>query len=161
MRVKIDLTKLIYGPLNHLPIDTKIMIPTELLKDTDIISISDVKVTGGIFKEEETYNLNVVISGTMILPCARTLKDVAYPFSIEIDEIIDENDDYSLDIVQNRVDIFPIIWQYILADVPLRVLHPDASLKSVTGDGWRLVTEDEQGKVINPKLAKLKEYEEE
>ncbi|MEE0699998.1 MAG: DUF177 domain-containing protein [Bacilli bacterium] len=161
MGMKIDLTKLIYGPLNQLPIDTEITIPMDLLKDTDIREITKVRVIGDISSNNEEYNLNVVISGTMILPCARTLKDVTYPFSIEIDEIIGEGENYSLDIVQNRVDIFPIIWQYILADVPLRVLHPDASDEPVSGDGWRLVNEDDRGEVINPRLAKLKEYQEE
>ena len=43
-------------------------------------------------------------------------------------------------------------------DVPLRVLAPDASDEPVEGDGWRLITEDTNEEVIDPRLAKLKDY---
>lgn len=129
-----------------------------MLKNTDIRRISPVKVEGYIFNNEEDFELNITIKGTMILPCARTLKDVEYPFSSEIDEIIGENDDNSLEINQNRLDIFPIVWQNILVDVPLRVLAPDASDEPASGDGWRLITEDTNEEVIDPRLAKLKDY---
>jgi uncharacterized protein len=154
----IDLTKLIYNNLYKLPIKGEVIVPKEMLKNTDIRRISPVKVEGYIFNNEEEYELYITIKGTMILPCARTLKDVEYPFSSEIDEIIGENDDNSLEINQNRLDIFPIVWQNILVDVPLRVLAPDASDKPVEGDGWRLITEDTNEEVIDPRLAKLKDY---
>ena len=154
----IDLTKLIYNNLYKLPIKCEVIVPKEMLKNTDIRRISPVKVEGYIFNNEEEYELYITIKGTMILPCARTLKDVEYPFSSEIDEIIGENDDNSLEINQNRLDIFPIVWQNILVDVPLRVLAPDASDEPVEGDGWRLITEDTNEEVIDPRLAKLKDY---
>ena len=97
----------------------------------------------------------------MILHCARTLKDVDYPFNIEINEVIDENNDNSLEIIQNSLEIFPIIWQYILVDVPLRVLHPDALEKSLEGDGWRLITEDDKKEVIDPRLSALSKFNKE
>ena len=78
--------------------------------------------------------------------------------NIQIDEIIDENSDNSLEIIQNSLDIFPIVWQNILVDVPLRVLAPDASDEPASGDGWRLITEDTNEEVIDPRLAKLKDY---
>ena len=154
----IDLTKLIYNNLYKLPIKGEVIVPKEMLKNTDIRRISPVKVEGYIFNNEEEYELYITIKGAMILPCARTLKDVEYPFSSEIDEIIGENDDNSLEINQNRLDIFPIVWQNILVDVPLRVLAPDASDEPVEGDGWRLITEDTNEEVIDPRLAKLKDY---
>ena len=43
-------------------------------------------------------------------------------------------------------------------DVPLRVLAPDASDEPASGDGWRLITEDTNEEVIDPRLAKLKDY---
>lgn len=154
----IDLTKLIYGNLYKLPVKGEVIVPIEMLKNTDIRRISPVKVEGYIFNNEEDFELNITNKGTMILPCARTLKDVEYPFSNEIDEIIGENDDNSLEINQNRLDIFPIVWQNILVDVPLRVLAPDASDEPASGDGWRLITEDTNEEVIDPRLAKLKDY---
>ncbi len=156
--MKVDISKLIYSDTYKIPIDGEINVLEENLVNTDIRRISPVKVKGFISNNEEEYELDVVVSGTMVLPCARTLKDVNYPFNIEINEIIGENSDNSLEIIQNRVDIFPIIWQYILMDVPLRVLHPDAKEESLSGDGWRLITDDDKKEVIDPRLAKLKEF---
>lgn len=156
--MNIDLTKLIYGGLYKIPISGEIMVSDDMLYGTDIRKISPIKVSGYILNNNEDYELNINVTGTMILPCARTLKDVEYPFNIDIDEIIGENDDNSLEIIQNRLEIFPIIWQYILVDVPLRVLHPDAKEESLEGDGWRLITEDDEKEVIDPRLAKLKDY---
>ena len=155
----IDLTKLIYSNLYKLPIKGEVIVPDEMLKNTDIIRISPVKVNGYISNNNEEYELNITISGTMILPCARTLKDIEYPFSSEIDEVIGENDDDSLEINQNRLDIFPIVWQNILVDVPLRVLAPDTSDAPQEGDGWKVISEEEDKKeTIDPRLAKLKDY---
>ena len=43
-------------------------------------------------------------------------------------------------------------------DVPLRVLHPDAKDFHMEGEGWHLITEDDKKEVIDPRLAKLKDY---
>ena len=154
----IDLTKMIINDLYELPIDDEIKIDDKLLKDTDIRDISNVNVQGYIYNNEENYELDVNVSGTMVLGCARTLKDVNYPFNIKINEIILENNDNNLQIIQNRLDIFPIIWQNILADVPLRVLASDATDVPLEGDGWRLITEEDEKEVIDPRLAKLKDF---
>lgn len=159
--MKIDLTKLIYNNLYRIPVEEEIIIPEENLKGTDIKRISPVKVNGFITNNEEELNIDINVSGEMILSCARTLKDVSYPFNIEISEVVGENVENSLEIIQNSLEIFPIIWQYILVDVPLRVLHPDAEEKSLEGDGWRLITEDDKKEVIDPRLAKLSEFKKE
>ena len=156
--MKIDLTKLIYNNLYKIPVKGEIIIPDEMLENTDIRKISKVEVEGFILNNEEEYELDIDVSGVMILPCARTFKDVNYPFNIKINEVIGENDDNSLEIIQNRLDIFPIVWQNILVDVPLRVLAPDAKEESLEGDGWRLITEDTNEEAIDPRLAKLKDY---
>lgn len=156
--MKIDLTKLIYNNLYKIPVEGEVIIPDEFLEGTEIREISAVKVSGFVFNNEEEFELNINITGTMVLPCARTLKDVNYPFNIDINEIIGENDDNSLEIIQNSLEIFPIIWQNILVDVPLRVLAPDAKEESLEGDGWRLITQDEAKEEIDPRLAKLKDY---
>lgn len=155
--MNIDLTKLIYNNLYKIPIDCKFDISKDMLNNTDIKDISPLEVKGFVSNNEEEYVLDIKVSGTMILTCSRTLKDVSYPFCIDINEIIDENNDRTLEIIQNRVDIFPIIWQYILADIPLKVLHPDSSSMLTKGDGWRLIEEDEQEE-IDPRLSKLKDF---
>lgn len=157
----VDLTKLVYGGLYEIPVSGEIIVPNNMLTGTDIIRISPIKVSGYMRNNEEEYQLEISVTGTMILPCARTLKDVEYPFDIQINEVIGENSDNSLEIIQNRLEIFPIIWQYILVDVPLRVLHPDAKEESIQGDGWRLITEDDKKEVIDPRLMALSEFNKE
>lgn len=157
----VDLTKLVYGGLYEIPVSGEIIVPNNMLTGTDIIRISPIKVSGYMRNNEEEYQLEISVTGTMILPCARTLKDVEYPFNIQINEVIGENSDNSLEIIQNRLEIFPIIWQYILVDVPLRVLHPDAKEESIQGDGWRLITEDDKKEVIDPRLMALSEFNKE
>lgn len=159
--MKIDLTKMIYNKLYKLPINEELIISDKDLNGTEIKSISPVKVQGYIYDNEEEMSLEINVSGEMILTCARTLKDVNYPFNIEINENIGKNNDNSLEIIQNTLEIFPIIWQYILVEIPLKVLHPDAKEESQEGDGWRLITEDEKKEVIDPRLAKLSEYKKE
>lgn len=154
----IDLTKMIYNNLYKILIDDIINIDNNILKNTDIRSITPVKVKGFIYNNDEEYELNINIKGEMILPCARTLKDVKYPFDIDINEIIDEKNEFDVKIIQNRLDIFPIIWQYILMDIPLRVIHPDAKEKPLQGSGWRLITEDEKKEKIDPRLEGLSKF---
>ena len=131
--MKIDLTKLIYNNIYKVPVNGEVIIPDEYLKNTDIKRISRVKVDGFIYDNEEEL-------------------------SIDINEVIDENSDNSLEIIQNSLDIFPIIWQNILLEVPLRVLHPDSDEMPTCGDGWHLITEDDKNEVIDPRLAKLSEF---
>ncbi|MEG2620874.1 MAG: YceD family protein [Bacilli bacterium] len=154
----IDLKKLIYCNSYKYEISEEIEIDKSCLINTEIKRISPVKVSGFIALVEDEYELNLRIKGVMILSCARTLKDVEYPFDLSINEIIGENSDNSLEITQNRVDIFPIIWQYILMDVPLRVLHSTANCIKTEGDGWRLTDENEKKETIDPRLSKLSEY---
>ena len=156
--MKIDLSKLIYNNAYKLAVEGEIIIPDDMLVNTDIRRISPVKVIGYVYNNEEELELSITITGTMVLPCARTLKDVNYPFNIEIDDVIGQNSDNSLEINQNTLDIFPIVWQNILVDVPLRVLAPDAEEESIEGDGWRLITEDDKKEEIDPRLSKLKDY---
>lgn len=156
--MKIDLTKLMFNNLHRIPVQGEIIIPSEMLENTDIRRISPVKVNGFVSNNEENYELDINITGEMVLPCCRTLKDVNYPFDIHIDEIIDENNDNSLEIIQNSLEIFPIVWQNILVDVPLRVLAPDAKDEPIEGDGWRLITEETNEEKVDPRLAKLKDY---
>lgn len=159
--MNIDLSKLYYSNIYELPVVGTVTIPSDMLINTSIKSISEVNVDGFILNNEEELSLDINITGEMILSCARTLKDVSRKFDIHIEHVIDENDDISLKIIQNRLDIFPIIWQYILMDVPLRVLHPDAKEESLEGDGWRLITEDDKKEVIDPRLACLSKFKKE
>ena len=115
----------------------------EELKKTDLLKC-DVTVKGEIFKSiSDDLALNLIVDGVMIIPCAVTLKPVEYPFNIEINGEIDEIIENFDKNYGNTIDIFPIIWENILMEIPMRVVSEDAKDFKIEGDGWKLVTEEE------------------
>lgn len=157
----VDLTKLFNSNLYKIDVNGKIDVDTSFFKNTDIIRMSTLDVSGFISYDEELLMLNINVKGDMTLPCSRTLKEVKVPINIDIEEEIDENNEKVVEIVQNRVDIFPIIWQYILMDIPLRVLAPDAQNSINGGEGWRLIEEEDVKKEeIDPRLMALSKFKE-
>lgn len=149
--------------LEHfIPIKEEYSFSKEQLKGTDVISLDDMKVVGEITKDAiDNIYLNVDVSGTLVLPCAITLKPVDYPFNIKIegniDELVEENEK-SVKKDENTLDILPIIWENILMEIPMRVVSKGAEeeLSNLEGNGWKVITEEDNGE-INPELAKLKD----
>ncbi len=155
LRLKNDLERFI-------PIEEEYSFFKEQLKGTDVISLDNMKVVGEITKDAiDNIYLNVDVSGTLVLPCAITLKPVDYPFNIKIegniDELVEENEK-SVKKDENTLDILPIIWENILMEIPMRVVSKGAEeeLSNLEGNGWKVITEEDNGE-INPELAKLKD----
>lgn len=155
----IDITRLRSGIDKEVLVDLNYNFSQEQLKKLDISSLDDLNVTGKITLDalKEIY-LEFTITGTMVIPCAITLKPVEYPFEVFIDGNLDEVQvDFEKNIKknQNTLDIFPIIWENILMEVPMRVVSEDADDYEVSGDGWSYTTSDcEKG---NSELSKLKD----
>lgn len=142
----LDLTKLQNRKENELVYNDTIELDESLYKDTDIRSLSPIEVSITIHRvTDSSYSMDLGIKGTMILPCSLTLKDVSYPFDIKTEVKVsndDENDEEYVKIIQNNIDIIPIIWQNILLEIPLRVVSEDADDSPISGDGWKLIRED-------------------
>lgn len=157
----IDLTKLIYNQIDKIDIDDSISIGKDYIDGSDIKDISDVKIIGSIEEEGPSYIVNLNIKCELTLTCAVSLKDVKYPIDININEIISENDE-NIEIfdkiVNNSIDLVPIIWQNILMEVPIRVVSPDIKEENIYGDGWKFITKEEENKEIDPRLSKLKDF---
>ena len=132
-------------------IDTKVTFPREDLEKAGILDMDEVSVKGEITNNREENILNLTIKGKMILPCNLTLEPVDYPFSIEIEENLNEIIENS----QKTIDILPIIWENILMEIPMRVVSPKAKNMKTKGDGWELISDSEE-KGVNS-LAKLKD----
>ena len=142
--MNIDLTRLRNKIDSILDIDFNYSFSEEELKNTDIKKLDNVKVKGYIRRNSlDEFEININIIGTMILTCAITLKDVNYDFNIEINDILDRIFEENDKKIQNTIDIFPIIWENILLEVPMKVVSEDATLEKTEGDGWKLITEDE------------------
>lgn len=150
----IDITKLKSGVLESLPIDFNYSFKTDELKNTDIISLDDVNIKGNISYNYGRYYIFIDIKGEFILPCSLTLEPVSVPLNTHVEGDLEEILQEIGQNLTNTLDIFPIIWENILMEVPLKVVSGKKVTKT-SGDGWKLITEEE--KRVNPELEKLKE----
>ena len=153
--MNIDITRLKSGIDSSALIDLNYSFTKEQLKNTNILELNDVKIKGEITNGIDDYHIKLSIKGTMILPCSISLKPTKYPFSIEIDDDLKEILEENLENNQNSIDIFPIIWENILMEIPLKVVNEDLSDVKKEGDGWKFITGKEER--INPELEKLKD----
>ncbi len=155
----IDISKLLNGNELNLEVNEKVEITEEQLKGTDIISLKDTYVKGYITMDDDrNFYLDLVLSGTMVLPCSITLKPTDYKFETEINgeyqEMLLEIENSTIKI-DKTLDIFPIIWENILMEIPIKVTCPDATDLKLSGDGWKLVTDGEE--TTNSAFDKLKD----
>lgn len=143
----LDLTKLQNRKENELIFNEVITLDKSIYENTDIRELSPLDVSINIHRFNDfEYNMDLIIKGTMILPCSITLKDVNYPFEIKTEVKLTnntENDEEYVKIIQNNIDIIPIIWQNIVLEIPLKVTSEDISDSIQSGDGWKLIREDE------------------
>ena len=147
--MKFDLNSL--NTKDKIIIDSKVTFPKEDLEKAKILDMDEVSVQGEIRNNQEESVLNITVKGKMILPCNLTLEPVDYPFSLEIEENLNETIKNS----QKTIDILPIIWENILMEIPMKVISPKAKDMKTKGDGWELITDSkEKG---NNSLAKLKD----
>ena len=160
----INLTKLITNLSDEILLDDTIEIDKSYLENTDIKDISKVKINGNIKPYDSNFELNANIKCTLTLICSVSLKDVKYDVDININEIIGESNDIidieeNNKIINNSIDLIPIIWQNIILEVPLKVISPDVTPKNIEGDGWKFITDEKvMDKDIDPRLEKLKDF---
>lgn len=158
--MELDITSLKYNKEEYIEVNEKVEIPKEKLQETDIIELKNVSLKGTIYRYgDNDYELNFLLEGIMVLPCSLTLKPTDYKFSTEISGIYTElmqEIENSLQKVENSLDIFPIIWENILMEIPIKVTCPEATDLKLSGDGWKLVTEESVGET-NSAFDKLKD----
>ena len=128
-------------------IDSDIIIPNEYLENSGIRRLNNIHFKGNIKKlVDDTYSLEGVLSGTMILADDITLEDYEYNFTSEIEENIEET---SINL-QKTLDITDILWQNILIEVPSKVVNEKNKNIKLEGNGWRLISEDDLNSKNNP-----------
>lgn len=132
-------------------------IPSNYFESSSVKKLDNIKVEGKLYYDpEDNLYTDVVISGNMVLADDISLEEVLYPFSIEYNDILDEN----LKNNQNTLDLFEFLWENIVLEVPLKFTKV-TNLSEFHGDGWKLVSEDELNKSNNPFSDLLKDFEEE
>ena len=84
-----------------------------------------------------------------------SLEPVLYPFSFKISENVSEkleNDQFTLDIIA-------ILWENIVLEIPIRYSEV-TDYKNLTGDGWKVISEDEQVNNTNNPFKELLNWKE-
>lgn len=124
--------------------------------NNDIREIGPVHVHGRADEQGNDIVFTFSIEGNMVLPCARTLVNVPYPFAIDALEIFSESP-YNDEDAENEIhpiegevlDLTPLIKENILLEVPYRVFSDDEEVISQApfeGEGWEFISEDNQEK---------------
>ena len=157
----IDLSLLHSNTVNEIDISGNYNIDKEYLKDSEIKELKEVYVEGKITrKENEEFELDdyieCTIKGEMIIKDSISNEDVNYPFDIEYNDFIEENCRKN----QNTLDIFEVLWENIVLEVPLQFTKVE-DLSKFHGDGWKLISEDDLKINNNPFSNLLKDLEEE
>lgn len=159
--MEIDLSLLLSNTVLKIDITGEYDIDTIYYKDSDIIRLNPVKVSGYVYRDEgedgelETY-IKCDISGKMIIPDSINLEELEYDYECSYDDVLEEN----CKKCENILDIFQFLWENIVLEVPLQFTKVD-DLSKFHGDGWKLISEDEYQNTNNPFSDLLKDFEEE
>ncbi|MCD5322575.1 MULTISPECIES: YceD family protein [Pontibacillus] len=164
--MKFALQKLKAADLEPVTFDDRVDISELEEMPNDIRSIPDVHVKGEATRNGDTVTFRFAVSGTMTLPCARTLADVNYPFSFDAVEVFSlspyhqEGEDEIHEIAGEVLDLTPYIKENVILEVPLQVFADDEVLDDALseGQGWQLITEEKQEEKVDPRLAKLQQF---
>lgn len=158
--MNIDIRPLKNQSLAKIDIDIIHSFTKDELKNTNIIELNDVSIKGNMISDNlDEYILSVVVAGTMVLPDSLTLDPVNHYFQIEIDGNIDdllEEIGETSKKTEFAIDIFPIIWENILMEIPIRIVNENNKNIKLEGDGWKLINEFDTTST-NPELEKLKD----
>ena len=139
--------------------DEDFNIDSSYYQSVGILDLKDLHVKGSVsINSLSMLDVNLTVTGIMILPDSVTTLPVDYPFTSKIEEEFDINDENFLEYYQkeqNILDIMKILWENIVLEVPMRfTATEDAHL---SGDGWSLGLDKNKEEQIDPRLAKLSE----
>ena len=152
----VDLNKVYTSDLK---LDETLEYEEEFYSKSSIKKLDPVKVVGSLsINDLDELNLALNITGIMYLEDAITLELIEYPFNIEIEETIDNNDEYFC-IENNKMDLKEFVWKNIVLEIPIRVVKDSSVEQQMEGDGWSLNKETEEESVFS-KLNELFEKEE-
>lgn len=159
----IDLTLLKNSTEDEIDITNTYDIPKEYYENTDVLEIKPVKVTGRIIEKESIDDYEVKeeyieakIETTVVIEDSISLEHINYPISTEYNDFVEENYKKS----ENLLDIFTFLCENIVLEVPLHYTEVE-DLKKFSGDGWRLVNEDELTNTNNPFKDLLNKFDKE
>ena len=153
----INLDEIFTNMKDEIILDEDVIFDKETYHLPEIKELKSVHLNGKIeLDENEEVILTGNLSGTMTILDSISLEEVDYNFSEELVENLEEiieND-------KNSIDIIDILWQNIVLEVPLRYTEV-TDYSKYSGDGWRLISEEELKVKNNPFQALIENKKEE
>ena len=138
--MEINLQELNYK--NEIIVNEKISYSNEFLKDTEIIRLDNVCVSGKLTTDIEFNCLvNFKVFGEMIINDAVTYEEVPYEFTFEIEENLGNS--------LKSLDLIEFLWHYIVLEIPLRYTLSEET-KKVETENYRVISEEEYSNKNNP-----------
>ena len=130
--MEIDLLKLNYTDV--IDVDNDIIYSDDYIKDSGIIHLNNVHVSGTIKTDIEfNYDVNFKLKGEMIINDSLTGEEVPYKFNTNIEEKL-ENSLKSLDLIG-------FLWQYIVMEIPMRFTLCDNL--NIKNKDYEVISEEE------------------
>ncbi len=134
--------------------------------DPTIRDVSPMHITGRADIDSAKVTFHLTINGHLILPCSRTLVDVNFPINVETTEtfLLKGLDDESVEEVHqvkgDLIDLFPVIHEILLLEVPMQVFCEDNSEEGApqSGKDWEVIQEQDKKDNIDPRLAGLAQF---
>lgn len=148
-------------PEQRYHVDETLTFERNMFKNVSNIDyVSEIKVVGDLFMEDDLVNIDLIVSGIYYLPCALSNEICDYPFSFEVQDALDEDSTLNtIDYHADYIDLYEIIWQRLIVEAPTKFVKNKNINKS--GKSWKLLSEEEYQKQfheqIDPRFEKLKD----
>ena len=135
--------------------------------DPTIREVSPMHITGRGDIDSTKVTFHLKLEGHLILPCSRTLVDVKLPINVDTTETfllqgsVYETEEETYQVKGDVIDLMPIIREILLLEVPMQVFCEDVDSDEAapqSGKDWEVVSEEEQSKKIDPRLAGLAKF---
>ncbi|MFC5463870.1 YceD family protein [Lederbergia graminis] len=155
---------------NGLKIDDYVNVAEGLKRrDSEVRGASLIHITGKAKLDSQKVTFDLHLTGSIILPCSRTLVDVDFPIDIHSTEIFllnpQEEEFAEMDEFHHAeagiVDLMPIIEELLILEIPIQVFS-EAALENKglqAGSDWEVMTEEQylqdKEKKVDPRLAGL------
>jgi uncharacterized protein len=134
----------------------------------EIIDVSPVHVKGRVDFSSSQIVFHLHVTGSLVLPCSRTLVEIQFPFDIQTTETFLLNADW-LDgdgdfhtLEGDTLDLLPILEENILVEIPMQVfaedVAEDAPRAPSKGQDWQVIEEVEKTEKVDPRLASLAKF---
>lgn len=149
--------------------DESIEMEELLTEHPDVRGSSTIQFKGTIDAKRNVYTFHFTISGSLTLPCARTLADVNFPFEIEgTAHFVLEGETRPVELVEedsytysgDKLDVSDLLKERILVEIPIQVFadNPSNALAPPSGKDWELVSDEAKQKQVDPRLADLAKF---